>query len=326
MSGHDAHAKPIRLRDALPKTMTEWNVRRTSILKNMQEVMGPLPGEDKRIDLDVQVEEEVDCGSYIRRLITYASEPGSRTPAYLCIPKNALDEGATVPAVLCLHPTDNQVGHGVVVGLSSKVNRSYAAELAERGFVTLAPSYPWLANYEPDLDGLGYQSGTMKAIWDNIRGLDLLDELPYVKHGSYGAIGHSLGGHNSLYTAVFEPRIKAVVTSCGFDAFEDYKGGDITGWTSIRYMPKLKEYALDEIPFDFDDVLAAIAPRPCFISAPLHDTNFQWQSVDKLVDAARQVYALYDAADDLRVVHPDCDHDFPNESREEAYRLFASSL
>jgi hypothetical protein len=36
-----------------------------------------------------------------------------------------------------------------------------------------------------------------------------------------GCIGHSLGGHNSLFTAVFDSRIKIVVTSCGFDAFRD---------------------------------------------------------------------------------------------------------
>ena len=53
-----------------------------------------------------------------------------------------------------------------------------AAELAERGFVTFAPNYPKLAKYQPDLEGLGWESGTLKAVWDNIRGLDLLTTLP----------------------------------------------------------------------------------------------------------------------------------------------------
>jgi hypothetical protein len=59
----------------------------------------------------------------------------------------------------------------------------------------------------------------MKAIWDNIRGLDLLDSLSYVKHGKYGAIGHSLGGHNSVYTAVFEERLKVVISCCGLGVY-----------------------------------------------------------------------------------------------------------
>ena len=184
--------------------------------------MGKLPGNEKRCPLDVKVEEEVDCGSHVRRLITYASEPGSRVPAYLLIPKSAL-EGKPAPAVLCLHGTDNVIGHGVVIaGLGGKPNRQYASELADRGFVTLAPNYPLLAKYQPDLKALGWQSGTMKAVWDNVRGLDLLDSMPEVKHGAYGAIGHSLGGHNSVYTAVFDERIKVVVSSCGLDSYLDY--------------------------------------------------------------------------------------------------------
>ena len=59
----------------------------------------------------------------------------------------------------------------------------------------------------------------MKAIWDNVRGLDFLESLSFVKRGKFGAIGHSLGGHNAIYTAVFDDRITVVVSSCGFDSF-----------------------------------------------------------------------------------------------------------
>src|SRR5205085_8742295 len=62
------------------RSTNDWNVRRQSILRAMQEVMGPLPGSEKRCALDVRVEEEVDCGDYVRRFLTYASEPGSRVP------------------------------------------------------------------------------------------------------------------------------------------------------------------------------------------------------------------------------------------------------
>src|SRR6185369_5018671 len=103
----------------------------------------------------------------------------------------------------------------------------------------------------PDLKKLGYASGTMKAVWDNIRGLDLLESLPSVRRESIGAIGHSLGGHNAIYTAVFDQRIKVIVSSSGFDSFRDYMDGKIAGWTSDRYMPRLKNYSLDAIPFDF---------------------------------------------------------------------------
>jgi len=310
---------------AIIKSITEWNKQRSKILNAFQAVSGKLPGNNKRCDFDIKIIEEVDCGKYIRRLIHYKSEPNGITPAFLCIPKKALKQGEIVPGVLCLHPTDSINGHKVVVGLSEKAHRSYASELAEQGFVTIAPSYPRLADYQPDLESLGYQSGTMKAIWDNIRALDLLETLPYVRKSCFAAIGHSLGGHNSIFTAVFDERIKVIVSSCGFDSFQDYMDGDLDGWISDRYMPKLKDYPLKKIPFDFHDLLAALAPRICFISAPIEDSNFKWQSVDRMVDAASKIYALYHKKEHLIVEHPSCGHDFPDTIRTKAYKIIKQS-
>jgi hypothetical protein len=319
---------------AIAKSPEEWQSRRATILQGAQSIMGKFPADAKRCPLDVRIEEEADCGSYVRRLITYSAEPGGRTPAYLCIPRLALEGKMTAAGVLCLHPTENTIGHKVVVGLGGKAHRQYASELAERSFVTIAPSYPLLANYQPDLKALGYESGTMKAIWDNVRALDVLDSLPFVKHGRYATIGHSLGGHNSVYTAVFDDRLKVIVSSCGLDSYRDYYDGDPKrwapeqGWCQTRYMLKLAGYQgrLADIPFDFPELLAALAPRGVFINAPLRDSNFRWQSVDRCVEAARKVYALHGAESALQVEHPDSEHDFPNAMREKAYALIERVL
>jgi dienelactone hydrolase len=316
-------------------TVDDWARRRAGVVRAMEEVMGKLPGADKRCPLDPKTEEEADCGTYVRRLITYASEPGSRVPAYLCIPKDVLKGDKKAPAVLCAHPTDNVIGHGVVVGLGGKMNRGYAAELAERGYVTLAPSYPILAKYQPDLQKLGWESGTLKAVWDNTRGLDLLESLPFVDTSKgFGTIGHSLGGHNSVFTAVFDDRIKAVVSSCGLDSFLDYYDGKEAnwqpekGWCQTRYMPKLAKYKgrLADIPFDFHELIGALAPRHVLIVAPTKDSNFRADSVDRIAAAARPVFKLYGHPDRLRVEHPDGGHDFPPAMREEAYKLFDKTL
>jgi len=268
-------------------------------------------------------------------LISYQSEPGCRTPAYLCIPDEVLAGKRIARAVLCLHPTDARVGHQVVVGLGGREGRQYASELAERGFVTLSPAYPHLANYWPNLGKLGYVSGTMKAIWDNSRGLDLLQSMKEVDTtAGIGAIGHSLGGHNAIYTAVFDQRVKVVVSSCGFDSYLDYYDGVEKnwffgkGWCQIRYMPRLSDYRgrLNEIPFDFQELLGALAPRACFVNAPLHDSNFRWKSVDRCAAAARPVYRLLGAEESLVIKHPDSDHNFPEALRQEAYQMIEAVL
>lgn len=316
-------------------TPADWQKRRAEILVAMQEVMGKLPGDDRRVPLEMEVEEEGDGGTYVRRLVTYQSEPDSRTTAYLCIPKDVLAGERKTSAVLCLHPTDDTVGHKVVVGLGGRAGRQYAAELAERGYVTLSPSYPHLADYYPNLERLGYVSGTMKAIWDNCRGLDLLASLPFVDDSrGFGVIGHSLGGHNAIYTAAFDTRISVLVSSCGFDSYLDYYDGVEgnwyfgKGWCQIRYMPLLSNYRgrLEEIPFDFPELLGTLAPRPIFVNAPLGDSNFRWKSVDGCAAAAAPVYELLGGKGNLVVKHPDCDHNFPDEIREEAYAVIDSVL
>ncbi|MBI5382823.1 MAG: alpha/beta hydrolase [Opitutae bacterium] len=308
------------------RTPADWFQRRAEILAGMQAVMGPLPGPEKRVPLAVQCEEEVDCGSYVRRLISYAAEPGARVPAYLLVPKVALSGATRPPGVLCLMGTDNVVGYKNVVGLGGpnvKPGRNYGQELAERGYVVIATPYPLLADYQPPLRELGYQSGTMKGIWDNIRALDVLESLSFVAPGGFGVIGLSLGGHNSIYTAVFDERIKVVVSSCGFDSFLDYMDDSCwqpeRGWVQTRYMPRLLEYPRREIPFDFHELVGALAPRAFLANAPLRDANFHWQSVDRVIAAAAKVYELHGVPERLRVEHPDCEHDFPTDSRQSAY-------
>lgn len=313
----------------------DWLKRKAEILAGAQKVMGPLPGPSKRVPLDVKVDEEVDCGSYVRRLITYQSEPGSRVPAYLLIPKAVLD-GSDVsgrPGVLCLMGTNRDIGSKVVVGLGGPKglpNRNYGQELAERGCVTIAPYYPHMGHYRPDLKALGYQSGTMKAIWDNIRAVDLLASIPGVKQGGFGVIGHSLGGHNAIYTAVFEERLKVIVSSCGFDSYLDYMNAKAwqpgRGWTQELYMPKLLDTPVAGIPFDFHELIGALAPRAFLANAPVNDSNFKWQSVDRVVAAAAQIYRLYDVPGLIRVEHPESSHDFPPAVRLLAYEWIERTL
>ena len=319
--------------DSDASTTDQWRAREQSIRYGVESIMGRLPSERKPQPPAYQVLSEVDCGSYIRQQISYQSETDCQTPAYLCIPKSLPDDGSVrVPAVLCLHPTDNRVGYDVVVGLSDRPNRQYAAELAERGFVTLSPSYPLLASYQPDIRELGWKSGTLKAVWDNMRGVDLLQSLPYVRDEAIAAIGHSLGGHNAIFTAVHDSRIQAVFSSCGLDSFRDYYGGDEQkwfpekGWTQTRYMPRLSNYRgrLDDIPFDFHELIALLAPRHVMIAAPVGDANFRRDSVQDLTREARRVFALHGHPGRLIVHHPDCEHDFPVEMRMAAYDLFES--
>ena len=205
---------------------------------------------------------------------------------------------------------------GGVAGLTA------AHELAERGYVCLALDYPLLhtSEYKTDPYALKYDSATMKGIVNHRRGVDLLRSLPYVDAEAIGAIGHSLGGHNALFVAAFDERIRAVVTSCGFTAFAKYYGGNLKGWTSTRYMPRINDvYANSpaKVPFDFTDVFAAIAPRAIFVNAPTRDANFDVTGVDDVANAVKSHFPK----GRLVIEHPEAEHDFPAPVRLRSYRF-----
>lgn len=301
------------------QTPADWAKRREHILANMQEVMGPLPDAARRVPAEMQILEEEKAGRYVRKKITFAVEKGDRLPAYLFLPTGAAGK---VPAVLCLHQTNGKLGKDEPAGRGGSPNLHYALHLAERGYVTLAPDYPNYGEYKIDVYSRGYQSATMKAIWNNMRALDLLQSLPEVDGERMGCIGHSLGGHNTMYTAAFDPRITVLVSNCGFNSFAKYYGGNLKGWSHAGYMPRIASvYGLkaEKMPFDFTEVVAAFAPRAFLASAPLRDSNFEVSGVKDCIAAAQPVYALVGVKDKLAANYPNCAHDFPPEVREVAY-------
>jgi dienelactone hydrolase len=309
------------------RTVADWEIRRSHILAHMQAVMGPLPKPAVPIPLDVQILNEQTLGPIVRRKIAYHTDsPARRVSAYLFLPAKA---NGRVPAVLCLHQTTT-IGKDEPAGLGTNVDLQYALHLAQRGYVALAPDYPSFGEYPDKFDPKeGYVSGTMKAIYDNIRALDLLQSLPQVNPDRIGCIGHSLGGHNTMFTAAFDPRIKALVSNCGFTRFHKYYGGKLKGWTSARYMPLIaSQYGNDpdRVPFDFTEIVACFAPRAFLASSPLHDDNFEVSGVRDVIAAARPIYALYGTPQNLQANYPDCKHSFPPAAREVAYKFLDEHL
>lgn len=301
-------------------SVADWELRRTHILAGMQEVMGPLPPATAAPPLDIRTLETHTSYGLLQRKISYHTSEGERrVHAWLLTPP----EAPRRPAVLCLHQTVPE-GKDSPAGLADRPTMHYALELARRGYVTLVPDYPSLGESAYDFDADDFESGAMVAIFDNIRAIDVLQSLPEVDAERIGCIGHSLGGHNGLFTAAFEQRIKVVVTCCGFTRFARYKGGDLTGWCGPRYMSRIETNfgkAPERMPFDFGEILAAIAPRAVHIVAPLHDDNFDVTGVREAVATARPVFKLLKSNEKLSIRYPDCEHDFPDEERARAYNV-----
>ena len=310
---------------------------KADILRGMEEAMGPLPSRENLPPMNIQVLESQRESSYTRQSILITVANGEQLSAYLYLPH---PEGTPkkLPAMLVLHGT-GALGKQLVDGKSHLPNRALAKELAERGYVVIAPDYPSMGDLKDyDFDTDRYESGTMKAIFNHMRSVDLLAERPEVDAERIGVIGHSLGGHNAIFVGAFDPRLKVVVSSCGWTPFRYYDigeeaskryGGRLGPWAQDRYMPLIRDkYKLDatKIPFDFPEVIASIAPRAFFTNSPKNDSNFDVQGVHKGMTAITAAYHQVGALDGLQAHYPDAGHDFPLETRLAAYKFIDEIL
>ncbi|MGV3502762.1 MAG: alpha/beta hydrolase [Adhaeribacter sp.] len=318
------------------KSARDWEHKRRQILQGLQQAMGPLPAPSP-LPLHIQVVDSLQTPAYTRLNIRFTVAENEILPALLYVPRQAGKKKKRA-AMLVLHGTGD-AGKMLVDGASPLANRALARELAERGYVVIAPDYPSFGDLKDhDFSTDRYESGTMKAIVNHMRCVDLLQARADVDPKRIGVAGHSLGGHNAMFVAAFDPRLKAVVASCGWTLMDHYDigeaaiqryGGRLGPWAQDRYMPLLRtKYQLDptRIPFDFDEVIGALAPRAFFSNSPLKDSNFDVAGVRKGIAAASQVYSLLKAPDQLQVRYPDAAHDFPQQVRLEAYRFLDKTL
>ncbi|MDB5387216.1 MAG: Prolyl oligopeptidase family protein [Planctomycetaceae bacterium] len=305
------------------KNQQDWKLRRAKIQQGLQAVLGEFPTPQPRVPLDIQIIETTKVGDVTRQKLTYQSDTTDRVSAYLLFPPKSERK---VPAILCLHQTV-RIGKGEPAGLGGDPSLQYALHLAARGYVTLAPDYPSFGDHEYDFAPRhGYSSGTMKAVWDNVRAVDLLQSLPEVDSEQIGCIGHSLGGHNAMFTAAFEPRLKVIVSSCGFTRFHR---DDVPSWTGRTYMPRIAERYQndpDKLPFDFPEIIGLFAPRPFLACAAVHDDDFNIQGVRESLAAASSIYQLLGHPKNLVGYYPAAGHSFPKDARETAYQFFEEHL
>lgn len=273
------------------------------------ELLGPVPG---RVPLNVEVLGTEDCARYRRDRIVYDTEAHMSVPAYLLVPHSRARPG---PAVLAQH------GHGAgkdeVCGLDggdearraemTEHNGDYAHQLAERGYVVLAPdlrTFGERADWNPpNLYGcdlththaamLGYDVLTLD-LWDLARGLDLLCSHPLVDPERVGMVGLSFGGTATLFLAAWDERVRAAVVSGYFSAWGDCAAipWNMCGSQVLHGLVR----ALDHV-----DLGTAIAPRSLLIESGTRDGIFPVAAAEREHGRLARAYEALGVADRLEL-------------------------
>jgi len=267
--------------------------------QRLRDALAPWP---RPVPLDLEVNGEVACDGYRRLSVVFDSEETMSVPAYLLVPDGRRSPG---PAVLAAH------GHGpgksLVCGMEEEaaVGSDYAAELARRGYVVLAPDlrcFGERADWNPpDHYGcdtnlvhqvMGGWNPLTQNLWDLSRALDVLEEHPLVDPDRLGMVGFSYGGTVTLFLAALDQRVAAAVVS-----------GYFSSWAEAHKVPwnmcgsQVMVGMLGQM--EHLDLGALIAPRPLLVVSGRDDPLFPVASAQASISGLRRVYDHLGAGDRL---------------------------
>lgn len=355
---HRERGFPLEFASRKGVGVEEWRRR------GRAEVQRCLSYSPRPVPLDLQVHGVVQREGYQVRRVSFAGSAHYRVPAFLLVPDKP---GAKCPAVVALHDHGGWFYHGKekLVSMENEHvalsefreryygGRTYADELARRGFVVIVPdAFYWgerrLQYQQPPpelvkrLSGLDPQQpeyvqamnsflrernaelntwlGFSGTSWlgivnhDDRRSVEVLCSLAEVDPARIGCLGLSGGGYRSTYLAGMEPRIRAAV---------------ITGWMASLPTTLDMPYSVHSALFDAHGLhasldhpdVATLAAPGCalFVQNCAQDRLFTRAGMDSAVEKIRSVYAAVRSPERFQARYYDVPHQFNRQMQQEAF-------
>ena len=150
-----------------------------------------------------------------------------------------------------------------------------------------------------------------RMVEDTRAAMDALEHVSLVDPQRIYLFGYSIGATVGIYTAALDARVQGLVAICGFtpmrsDTAERGAGGVARYSHEHGLIPRLGFFVGHEaqIPYDFDELLGAIAPRPVLVMQPQLDRDANVADVRAAIAQAAKVYGLYGATDKLALYDP----------------------
>lgn len=280
-------------------TRAEAEARQAKVRKQIQSLVGSLP---ERTPLNPRILGSTQDDGFRIEKVLFDSQPGFPVTALLYIPDGT--PAGDKRAAILMTPGHSPAGKAG--------DYRDAALFARNGFIVLSYDpigqgerlqYPDPANpsaslatrptgehgeasLQPMLIG---DTFARYVLWDAMRGIDYLAQLPEVDAKHIGAFGCSGGGAMTALTAALDARIAAIGVACyttSFDTLLPAIGPQDGEQSSPRFVSS---------GLDFPDWIEVAAPRPYAIVATYSDM-FPFAGARATVTEARRFYSLFDPA------------------------------
>ncbi len=233
-------------------------------------------------------------------------------------PEEAVERGEKLPVIIWVHPISvsngyragyrrghptylalaaqgyavmafDQIGHGTRIGEASRFYERY-------------PGWSLLGKKVHDI-----KQAVNALLYEPLTEYDQFGDTGFLDTGQIYLLGYAMGGRVALHAAALDERVAGVITIAGFtpmrtDRADKHTGG-LARWS--KYYP-LQPWLADFIgmeqyvPYDYHEVIAAIAPRRVSVITPSIDSQVNPDEVRDAVQQARTVFEHLDAGERLR--------------------------
>lgn len=240
-----------------------------------------------RIPFEPQEINAWDMGGFVTKKTTIRSTPGRTMTIVVTLPKGGRKPH---PAVVCIGGHGSHLYSPYANGKpfadwspqgrdSSPIYKGFAAELAGKGYVTIATVVSQHQVYEPGRTLMG------ERLWDLMRCVSYLCTLPEVNKSRIGCGGLSLGGEMTMWLAAMDTRIAAADSSGFLTVMDQMEKGHCMCWK----FDGLRELA------DYADIYALVAPRPlqCENGRKEPAGSFTPALAEKAMGEIRPIYASF---------------------------------
>jgi pimeloyl-ACP methyl ester carboxylesterase len=260
----------------------------------------------------------VNFGSYLRGDLYYKKAAKEPLPVVIWLHPYSFSSGYVGAYMLGPRVYNNLAQHGYAVFAFDQLG--FGRRLMEgRDFYKRYPRWSKLGKMVTDVrDAVDFLTGAAGSPSAGPEGV----KLPPLDTRRIFCLGYSLGGMVGLYATALDDRIAGVASFCGFTPMRTDTQARPTGgirrlWEWYGLLPRLGLYDGREkdLPYDMEDVLALIAPRPCLIVSPMHDREADLGDIKACVETARAVWRAMGAPDALTHRRPDDYNRFQGEQQ-----------
>ncbi len=240
------------------------------------------------------------------RVVKESFNFGNAVPGDLYYPTNVVGTERRLPAFVWLHPIS--VSNGYVAGYFR--NETPHLALTRSGYAVFAfdqighggrieEARDFFRRY-PRWSLLG------RTVADTRAAVEALQRHPRVDPQQIYLLGYGTGAMAALVAGALEERVAGVIAVNGLTPLRlDTVGsgtGGVARWAQwLPLLPRLGAFVGEErrIPCDWHEVMALVAPRPLLVITPGLDYQSRFEYLRLAVDAARPVFALLGAPQNL---------------------------